>query len=190
MNSLSERDAPQGLMVTFPLFEAELNVILGAIVQTSLLIVLDRLQDPGNLGTIIRSADAVAAAGVVLIEPCVDLFDLKTVRGSMGSIFTVPLARTSDPHALFTELRLHGYHLTGADGYRGELPWSATGASLQGSTALVLGNEARGLSPDLRPELTHWTRLPMPGQAESLNVAVAGAILMYQWLQQNRYADP
>jgi TrmH family RNA methyltransferase len=185
MDSLSERDAPQGLIVTFPLIEAPIDDMLAAASPPSLVVVLDRLQDPGNLGTIIRTADAVAAAGVILIEPCVDLFDLKTVRGSMGSIFTVPVAHTAEPVLLFETLRRHGYHLTGADGYRGELAWAATGAGLQGSTALVLGNEARGLNPDLRPHLTHWTRLPMPGQAESLNVAVAGAVLMYQWVQQN-----
>lgn len=185
MDSLSERDAPQGLIATFPLFEASVEQLTTRPTGPALLVVIDRLQDPGNLGTLIRTADAVAAAGVILIEPCVDPFEPKTVRGSMGSLFTLPIAKTDDPAALFARLAHSGYKVTGADGYKGRLPWEAAGEELLGAVALVLGNEARGLSADLRPRLTHWVRLPLLGQAESLNVAVAGGVLMYQWVQKN-----
>ena len=183
MSVLSERESPQGIVATFPLFETDLAAMLNAAPNPALLVVLDRLQDPGNLGTLIRTADAVAAAGVILIEPCVDPFDPKTVRGSMGSIFSLPLARISQPQALFETLKQRGYRLTGADGYRGEIPWRSQ--ILCGNTALTLGNEARGLSQDLRSHLTDWLRLPLLGRAESLNVAVAGGVLMYHWLQAN-----
>ncbi len=185
MSALSERESPQGIIATFSLFETTLKAMLEAAPGPFLLLVLDRLQDPGNLGTLIRTADAVAAAGIILIEPCVDPFDPKTVRGSMGSLFSLPLARVSEPEALFETLLQRGYRLTGADGYRGEIPWSAQSQALKGNTVLVLGNEARGLSRDLRPHLTDWLRLPLLGRAESLNVAVAGGVLMYQWLQAN-----
>ncbi len=185
MNTLSEREAPQGIIATFPLFESDITSLLDSASNPALLIVLDRLQDPGNLGTIIRTADAVAASGVILIEPCVDHFDPKTVRGSMGSIFSLPIARTLEPAALFALLHRNGYRLTGADGYQGDFPWIAQNQALDGSTALMLGNEARGLSPDLRPLMSNWVRLPLLGKAESLNVAVAGGVLMYQWLERN-----
>ncbi|RME49560.1 MAG: RNA methyltransferase [Caldilineae bacterium] len=190
MQALSERDAPQGLIATFPLFQTPLPVLLDALPDPALLVVLDRLQDPGNVGTLLRTADAVAAGGVILIEPCADPFDPKTVRGSMGSLFTVPLARTTDPPTLFAALKERGFKCTAADGYRGDIPWQPHTDALRGSVALFLGNEARGLSDDLRPHLTHWVRLPMPGHAESLNVAVAGGVLMYYWLAQNTHRQP
>ncbi len=186
MSALSERESPLGIIATFSLFETKLNDMLDAAPDPSLLLALDRLQDPGNLGTLIRTADAVAAAGIILIEPCVDPFDPKTVRGSMGSLFSLPLARANEPKALFETLCQRGYRIIGADGYRGEIPWSAQSSALDGCAALVLGNEARGLSQDLRPYLNDWLRLPLLGRAESLNVAVAGGVLMYQWLQANR----
>lgn len=180
MDSLAERDLAQGLVATFALFETPLGEI--QLDGDVLAVVVDRLQDPGNLGTIIRTADAVAAAAVILIEPCVDPFDPKTVRGSMGSLFNVPLARTEDVPALFDGLRRQGLRAVGADVHLGE----AWGRGLwDGGTALVLGNEARGLSPDVRERIEDWARLPIVGQAESLNVAVAGGILMYTWLRRN-----
>jgi TrmH family RNA methyltransferase len=180
MACLAEREAAEGLVATFDLFETNLDeLLLGA---RALVLVLDRLQDPGNLGTLIRTADAVGAAAVVLVEPCVDPFDPKVVRGSMGSLFTVPLIRTSNVPELFDWLRKHGLRTVGADAHRG-VDWGE-GLWL-GGLALVLGNEARGFSADVGMEIDAWARLPIAGQAESLNVAVAGGVLMYAWLRAN-----
>ncbi|HLF26800.1 MAG TPA: RNA methyltransferase [Anaerolineae bacterium] len=180
MQTLSERDTPQGLVATFALFETSLDEI--RLTGRELVLVLDRLQDPGNTGTLIRTADAVGAAAVILIEPCVDPFDLKTVRGSMGSLFNVPLARTTDLPALFDWLRQSGLRRVGADAQSGA-EWGQ--GVLDGGVALVLGNEARGLSDDVRGHIDAWARLPIAGKAESLNVAVAGGVLMYEWLKAN-----
>ncbi len=150
---------------------------------SALLLVLDKLQDPGNLGTLIRTADAVGVRAIILLEPCVDPFDPKTVRGTMGSLFTVPFARTKNVEDLLPRLTQSGYRLVGADGQRGEPPWQSE--VLVGSVALVLGNEARGLRPELRPYLHDYVRLPLRGPAESLNVSVAGGALMYEWLRVN-----
>jgi TrmH family RNA methyltransferase len=179
MQALAEREAAEGLVATFDLFEASLEDL--HLAGDGLVVVLDRLQDPGNLGTLIRTADAVRAAGVILVEPCVDPFDPKVVRGSMGSLFHVPLVRTDDVSGLFAVLHNRSLRVVAADAQRG-VDW---GEGLwHDGVALVLGNEARGLSADLHPHVDAWARLPIAGHAESLNVAVAGGVLMYAWLRK------
>jgi len=182
MESLSERDVCQGLVAIFGLWEADLSSL--RLTGCDLVVVLDRLQDPGNVGTLIRTADAVGARAVVLIEPCVDVFDPKTVRGSMGSLFNLPvIVHSGNVATLFDFLRAGQLRLVGADAQLG----AAWGESLwEGGVALALGNEARGLSPDVRAQVQCWARLPIVGRAESLNVAVAGGVLMYLWLRANR----
>ena len=202
MDVLSERDTSQGLAVTFALHQLEwsfdelkpaislsLNLHLQPITNyhlrpiTNLILILDKLQDPGNLGTIIRTADAVGVKAIILLEPCVDPFDPKTVRSTMGSIFTVPLLRVKNPADILPYLSEMGYYLVGADARQGETTWQS--GSLSGPVALVLGNEARGLSSELHPHLAGYVSLPIHGHAESLNVSIAGGVLMYEWLRIN-----
>lgn len=186
LDSLSARDASQGLAATFALADmrwslAELEPLVAP--RPGLVVVLDKLQDPGNLGTLIRTADAVGAQALILLEPCVDPFDPKTVRGTMGSIFTVPLVQTGELTSLLDRLPAWGYQMVGADARRGQPAWR--GDLLAGPVALILGNEARGLSPELHQHLGGYVSLPLHGHAESLNVAVAGGVLMYEWLRLN-----
>ena len=190
LNRLSDREQSQGLAVTFVLdrlgWSAEdfQDLAAARVSAPGFVLLLDRLQDPGNLGTLIRTADAVRATGIVLLEPCVDPFDPKTVRGTMGSLFSVPLTRITNPAPLLAGLAGHGYQLVGADARRGQPVWDSR--ALIGPTVLVLGNEARGLDQDLVSVLGQHVSLPLYGHAESLNVAVAGGILMYEWLRANR----
>ncbi len=178
MDSLSDREVCQGLVVTFPLWQTEVTELSPG--DRDLVVVLDRLQDPGNVGTLVRTADAVGAAAVVLIEPCADPFDPKTVRSSMGSLFNLPVLQTDDADGTLRYFKSHGLAIVGADVQLGQ----AWGAGVwRGGTALVLGNEARGISADIQPLITDWVRLPIVGKAESLNVAVAGGVLMYAWLR-------
>ena len=180
METLSEREEPRGIVATFCLAQPPLASL--KLTGHELVVVLDRLQDPGNLGTLIRTADAVGAAAVILIEPCVDPFDPKTVRGSMGSLFNVPVISTKDVTDLFAWLKSRGIRPVGADPHLGE----AWGEGLwRGGVALVLGNEARGLSDDVAAQVNASAKLPLVGRAESLNVAVAGGVLMYAWLRAN-----
>jgi TrmH family RNA methyltransferase len=180
METLSERDEPQGIVATFAIPETPLASL--ELSRQGLVLVLDRLQDPGNLGTLVRTADAVGAGAIFLVEPCVDPFDPKTVRGSMGSLFNLPIASTGDVPGLFAWLGDRGFRPIGADPHLGE----AWGEDLwRGRVALVLGNEARGLSEDVAAQIRSWVRLPIVGKAESLNVAVAGGVLMYTWLRAN-----
>jgi RNA methyltransferase, TrmH family len=178
MRALSERDTPQGLVATFRLIENSLDSL--TLTGRELVIVLDRPQDPGNLGTILRTADAAGASAVICVTPCADPFDPKTVRSSMGSLFNLPVIQTADVPGLFAHLE--GFTIIGADAQRGER-W--THCNWHGGVALVLGNEARGLSDDVSHYITAWATLPMSGKADSLNVAVAGGVLMYAWVQAN-----
>ena len=143
-----------------------------------LVLVLDRLQDCGNVGTLIRTADAVGASAVVLNEPCADIYDPRAVRSSMGSLFNLPVISVHDISTMKVWLQTNGLHLVGTDAHRGAL-WGQD--VLQGSAVLCLGNEARGLSEDIGELVDDWVRLPMRGKADSLNVAVAGGVLMYLW---------
>lgn len=177
MASLSGRDAPPGVVAVFPLVDRPLAPL--RLPPDSLVLVLDRLQNPGNLGTLIRTADALGAGAVVRLEPGADPHDPVAMRASMGSLFNLPVTATPDLAQLVAWLRCQGLRLVAADPYQGDL-WHQ--ADWSGGVALILGNEARGLSPELRPQMDAWVRLPMRASAESLNVAVAGGVLGYAWL--------
>ncbi|MBN1219763.1 MAG: RNA methyltransferase [Anaerolineae bacterium] len=187
LDTLSSRDISQGLAATFALAELEWSLVeleTGLNQSTNgLVLILDKLQDPGNLGTLIRTADAVGARAIILLEPCVDPFDPKSVRGTMGSIFTVPFARLKNTNELWPWLTKLGYRPVGADAPRGRTVWQSN--VLAGSVAMVLGNEARGLDAKLHAHLADYVSLPLLGHAESLNVAIAGGVLMYEWLRLN-----
>ncbi len=179
MRALSKREGMQGIVATFARFNTPLNQL--DLPEQALVIVLDRLRGLGNVGTLIRTADAAGAAAVILLEPCSDVFAPKAVRASMGSIFNLPIVHTPDSGALFAWLAAQDIRPVAADAHQG-IHW---GKGLwQDSMALVLGNEAQGLSPDVRDKVDAWINLPMHGKADSLNVAVAGGILMYAWLKE------
>ncbi len=175
MARICDRDPPQGIVATFPLPMSRLESV--PITCSDLVVVVDRLQDPGNVGAIIRTASAVGAAAVVLVSPCADPFDPKAVRGGMGAVFQVPVIETDEPVAVLARLRELGLRVVGSDHRGGEDPREA----LSGGVALLLGNEAHGLSSDLAAEESRRVTLPISGGAESLNVAVAAGILMYAW---------
>jgi TrmH family RNA methyltransferase len=147
MNALSEREQSQGVAVRLPsdTLEWRLDDLLAALARQEyrLVLVLDKLQDPGNLGTLIRTADAVGDSAIILLEPGVDPFDPKTVRGTMGSIFTVPLARAQNPADFMPQLAARGYRLVGADGSRGESVWGQPGHDRPGG----IGPRQRGPRP-------------------------------------------
>ena len=175
--SLTRRDPRSGPVATCAIPERGLDDL--DIAAHDLVVVADGLQDPGNLGTLIRTADAAGAAALVLCTPAVDPWDPKTVRGSAGSVFHIPLAEIADRSALMEWLAARGLRRVGAAPRRGEA-WGD--AALAGGVALLLGHETRGLSPELDAAVDAWVHLPIAGRAESLNVAVAGSILMYRWL--------
>ena len=146
-------------------------------VTGSRLVALDDVQDPGNVGTIIRTADAAGMDGVLLSAHCADLYSPKVLRATMGSLFHLPIGVTEDLPQTLRELREQGTAIlcSQLDG----APFRDTAETLTGSFCLVVGNEGNGISDPVKAQATHRVKLPMRGKAESLNVAVAAGIMMY-----------
>ena len=143
-------------------------------------IALDRVRDPGNLGTIMRTADATGARGIILIGDCTDPYSVEAVRASMGAVFNVELAQM--PEDDFLDL---------AAGWPGQIVGTALPASRDyrnvdyaGPLILLMGNEQAGLTPALMKACTQLVRMPMMGRSDSLNLAVATGVTLYEALRQ------
>ncbi len=146
-----------------------------------LLVLAGGLQDPGNLGTLIRSAEALGAGAVLLAEQTVDPWNGKALRASAGSVFRMPLVPFTD--ALLASLRTHGIRLLAAvPATQGAI--AAHDTDLRTGCAFLLGNEGSGLSPAMLALADARITLPMPGPTESLNAAVAGSLLLYEAARQ------
>ena len=179
--SVSGTETPQGVLLIVKRSETPLEVMLEA--PNPLLVVLENLQDPGNLGTILRTAEGAGADGVILCNNCVDLYNPKTVRSTMGSIFRVPVCRPGDGVSVASRLRKAGIHT-----YAAHLDGSVfyDEADYLGGCAFLIGNESAGLSVPLAKAAEHLIKIPMAGRLESLNASVAASILMYEAVRQRR----
>lgn len=175
ITAITRRDNPQAVVGVF----SQRFVLLKDIrpKDGDVWVALDRVRDPGNLGTVIRTVDAVGAKGVILVGETTDPFSLETVRATMGSIFAVPVAKTN-PDA-FLEWRkgfagiVAGTHLKGAVDYRsvdfGSRP-----------VLLMMGNEQQGLPDNLANACDRLLRIPQAGRADSLNLAVATGVMLFE----------
>jgi TrmH family RNA methyltransferase len=152
---------------------------------TPLLLVLAGLEKPGNLGALLRTADAAGAHGVLVCGPGCDPFGPNVVRASRGTVFTVPVAE-ADTEAALAWLRARGVALVAAVP---DADTAYTDAPLSGPVAIVLGAEDRGLPPVWREAADVAVRVPMHGRADSLNVSVTGALLLYEALRRRAAAD-
>jgi TrmH family RNA methyltransferase len=161
--------------------EASLTDVLDR--SPRLLLVAVETSEPGNAGTLIRIADAMGADAVVLAGDSVDPFNGKCLRASAGSIFALPVLSAPDTPALVAALRSAGLRVL-ATTLDGEL--SLDDAELSTSTAWLFGAEAHGLAADVAALADARVRIPMPGSAESLNIAAAAAICLYQSARANR----
>ena len=144
------------------------------------LIALDGVQDPGNVGTILRTADAAGLDGAILSEQCADVFGPKTLRATMGSVFRVPVSVTDDLPGCLRALRQEGYSVLSSQ-LDGEPFYRRDGVGER--FCLVIGSEGNGVSDAVKAEATHRLKLPMRGGAESLNAAVAAGIMMYDLMK-------
>lgn len=183
---IAETDHAQGLLLCLqkpPCGDERLPQLLRAEKPA---VVLDRLQDPGNVGAVLRVADAAGCAGVILLRGSADVYSGKVVRAAMGALFHLPIVADVSETDLLAALREAQTPLLAA-----ALDPSAAScfaADLSGRGAFVFGNEGAGLSPALLAAASQKLFIPMPGQAESLNVATAAAVLLYEALRQRTYA--
>ncbi|MCE5342256.1 MAG: RNA methyltransferase [Eubacteriales bacterium] len=176
LGAISQVKTPQGIAAAVLLPRAAPLDGLGPHV-----ILLENVQDPGNVGTILRTLDAAGFDACVLTPGCADPYSAKALRATMGSVFRVPVARAASAAQAVNALKSEGYAvvaavLTGEDFYKRE--------SLPQKVCLVIGNEGAGIMPETEALCTHRYRLPMRGGAESLNAAVAAAVMMYELTQR------
>ncbi len=178
---MSDTRAPQGILLVAgqPHYSPEQLFD----VQCPLLVILENIQDPGNLGTIIRTGEGAGITGVIMSGQTVDLFNPKTIRATMGSVFRVPFLYAESLAEVMKKLHgkgIHTYaaHLEGKECY--------DGYSYREGTAFLIGNEGNGLCRETTELAERHVKIPMEGRVESLNAAVSASILMYEAYRQRR----
>ena len=178
LKKIADTETPQGIITVCKMQQVQLEQLLA---KGKLLLVLDRVGDPGNVGTMLRTADAAGIGGMLLLKGSVDAYAPKTVRSSMGSLFHVPVVAGISEADFIKEAHNAGYELLvtcldGAD--------NLYQADLHGRLAFVMGNEANGVSDGLLAAADKRVYIPMAGRAESLNVAMAAGIVMFEALRR------
>ena len=176
---ISDTRTPQGIMAEVAAVDCPLEEILCG--KTGLVIFCDRVSDPGNLGTIIRTADAAGFDGVILNSGCTDLYNPKTVRSTMASVFNIKIHITDNSETAVNSLKQSGYTVFGS---RLEDSQSVFDAPFNSKSAIIVGNEAQGIDKNLLTMCDKYVKIPMLGKAESLNVGAASAVLMYEALRR------
>ncbi len=181
---MSDTQTPQGILCEVRQYHYRLQDMVKK--KAPLLLLLENLQDPGNVGTIFRTAEGAGVDGIILTEGTVDIYHPKTIRSTMGSIYRMPFFYTNqleDVLALLKKADVTTYaaHLQGERTYDRE--------NYQTGTAFFIGNEGNGLSEALSGKADRRIRIPMEGQLESLNAAVAAALLMYEGYRQRSLSE-
>ena len=185
--SMSDTRTPQGVICLVRQFHYQEEELFGGEVtgsgQAPLCMVLENLQDPGNLGTILRTAEGAGVTGILLTDDSVDLYNPKVIRSTMGSIYRMPFLYTDDLHGTLQRWKEKGIRLFAAH-LKGEVSYDQ--AEYREAGAFLIGNESRGLTDETAALADTLVRIPMLGRVESLNAAVASAILMYEAARQRR----
>lgn len=179
--AVSDTQTPQGILclVRKPQYRLE-ELLKGA--DTHLLI-LESIQDPGNLGTMLRTGEGAGISGVIMNHTTVDLFNPKTIRSTMGSIYRMPFFVTRDLAETICELKNAGVK-TYAAHLKGKMQYDEP--DYTGATAFMIGNEGNGLSDEIADLADTYIKIPMCGQVESLNAAISASLLMYETNRQRR----
>ncbi|EHK2402596.1 RNA methyltransferase [Clostridium perfringens] len=174
LKQLCSTENPQGIVGVINMQNKELKT-------GELVVLVDKVQDPGNMGTIIRSAHAAGAAGIVMTKGTVDIYNDKTLRSTMGSIFYIPIVE-DDSLDFVKSLKKEGYKLV-VSSLQGKNNFFEE--NLQGKVMIAVGNEGNGVSDEVYDIADIKVKIPMPGEAESLNVAVATSIMIYEKIRQS-----
>lgn len=181
LKKAADTQTPQGVLTVLkqPVYEPE--EMLSA--ENGLYLLLEDLQDPGNLGTILRTGEGAGVTGVIITKASVDIFNPKTIRATMGSIFRVPFLYVESLETILEEMRrrkiaTYAAHLQGEKAY--------DSFSFRGSTAFLIGSEGSGLKKETAALADFYLKIPMEGRVESLNAAVSASILMYEVYRQRK----
>jgi RNA methyltransferase, TrmH family len=175
IDSLSDTVTPQGIIAVSPLVHVGIEAICDS--NPAAVLVADRVRDPGNLGNMIRIADAAGVGGMAICAESADLYNPKTVRSSAGSLFHIPLAVGGEASENINVLKKAGFTVLAADAHAGTVMWELEWPE---RLALVVGNESWGIPEDESSLVDGLVRVPIIGEAESLNVAAAAAVLLYE----------
>lgn len=172
---ISDTQTPQGILCVLHQPEYDLDSLLKA--ENPLFVILENLQDPGNLGTILRTGEGAGITGVIMSNGTVDIFNPKVIRSTMGSVYRVPFLYVKDLEEILPILQKKGIktyaaHLKGVNYYQE--------AKFDGPSAFLIGNEGNGLTDSVSNLAGEYIKIPMEGKVESLNAAVAASLLMYE----------
>ena len=188
LQSLSDTVHPQGLIVIAERPKLDTDAFFRTLPPAPLLVALDRVQDPGNLGTIARTAEAAGADGLLLLKGCADPFSPKALRASMGSLLRLPMLTGLSSADVLQSARQHQLRTVAT---LSEAPLSHRQFDWQGPLLLILGNEGSGIAPELLSACREKVRIPIRSSVESLNVAAAAAVLLFEASHQRPPAtDP
>ncbi|MCR4945094.1 MAG: RNA methyltransferase [Clostridium sp.] len=176
LKELCATEKPQGIVAVVKMKDKDIAL------EGDFYIICDKVQDPGNLGTIIRTAHAAGVNGIILTKGTVDVYNEKTIRSTMGSLFYVPVVYDDDNLTLVKKLKEKGFSIL-ATSLEGEKDFF--NEDLSGKIAISVGNEGNGVSEEVYNISDKKVKIPMPGGAESLNVAIASSIIIYEKVRQN-----
>ncbi len=172
---MSDTKTPQGILAIVQMLTYTIEDMTSG--KIPVIVLLENIQDPGNLGTIIRSAEGAGATGIILSKDTVDIYNPKTIRSTMGALFRMPFLYSEDIIGAAQELKKRGIklfaaHLKGNNNYYNE--------DLSVPMGLLIGNEGNGLTDKLTKEADLLVKIPMEGNLESLNAAVSTAVILYE----------
>ena len=182
--AMSPVQHPSGVVAIARARAADVRVVMSATADLPLVLVLAGIQDPGNVGAIVRAAAAFGASGVVAIESSANPFGWKALRGAMGGTFRIPIASRGTLPDVTAAAQQHGVRLVAAAPRGGT---ALPKLNLRVPTAIVLGSEGAGLPPATMAAMQGTVTIPMHGPVESLNVAIAAALILYEATRQRRH---
>lgn len=182
LKKMTETVTPQGIVSVIKIKEQKLEEITD--VEKPLIIMLENLQDPGNLGTILRTAEGAGVDGIILSRDCVDIYNPKVTRSTMGSVFRMKFAYVDDLNDTISILKKKGIRVYAAALDKNSASYDSRDFS-KGS-AILIGNEGNGLKEETINASDETIFIPMVGQVESLNASVAAAVIMYEALRQRK----
>jgi len=175
---LSDTKSPQGILGVALKLDTDIEIVKN---NLNFILLLEDIQDPGNLGTMIRTADASGVDAIIVSNSTVDTYNPKVLRSTVGSVFHIPILKLDDIISVIDKLISDGFEVYAAHPYGHK---SCYKVDMKKKTAIVIGNEANGVSEGVLAKCTH-IKIPMIGKSESLNASVAATILMYERLRQN-----